>query len=151
MIIYSCKVLIKQILLFTNFTLLQTEHRNRIHNRFCQPWIQTVCQLKMPCIWSIQSRTRASVSLYKINPANKTIKISYRTRIEFDIYLGINSDCLSTLIAVVGEHVLVALDAVGMIISQNVTVASKGIVTMVAKHFSLFRTKIIKSTNILQE
>jgi hypothetical protein len=52
-------------------------------------------------------------------------------------YLGVDSNDLAALVAVVGEHVLVALDAVGMVIPQYVAVARQGIVTMVAKHFLL--------------
>ena len=34
--------------------------------------------------------------------------------------LGVNTDDLAALVAVVGEYVLVALDAVGMVVSQDI-------------------------------
>ncbi len=36
------------------------------------------------------------------------------------LHLGVNADDLATLVAVVGEHVLVALDAVGVVVPQHV-------------------------------
>ena len=50
------------------------------------------------------------------------------------VYLWIDSDDLAALVAVVGEDILVALDAVGVVVPQDVTVASQGVVAVVAKH-----------------
>jgi len=48
--------------------------------------------------------------------------------------LRVNADDLAALVAVVGEDVLIALDAVGMVISEHVAVAGQAIVAMVAEH-----------------
>jgi len=48
--------------------------------------------------------------------------------------LGVNADDLAALVAVVGEDVLVALDAVGVIVPQNVAVSGEGVVAVVAEH-----------------
>jgi len=47
---------------------------------------------------------------------------------------GVDANDLSTLVAVVGKDVLVTLDAVGMIISQDIPVPGKAVVAVVAKH-----------------
>jgi len=52
--------------------------------------------------------------------------------------LGVNADDLATFVAVVGEHVLVALDAVRMIVPQDIPVASKAVVAMVTEHDCFF-------------
>ena len=71
--------------------------------------------------------------------------------------LGVNADDLAALVAVVGEHVLIALDAVRMIVPQDIPdngedskgdnncegiedkpVASEAVIAMVAKHDCLF-------------
>jgi len=52
--------------------------------------------------------------------------------------LGVNTDDLAALVAVVGEYVLVALDAVGMVVSQDIPVASKAVIAVVAEHDCFF-------------
>jgi hypothetical protein len=54
-------------------------------------------------------------------------------------YLWIDADDFSALVAVVGEHVLVALDAVGVIVAKHVPVAGQGVVAVVAKHLLLVK------------
>ena len=41
--------------------------------------------------------------------------------------LGVDADDLVALVAVVGEDVLVALDAVGVVLAQHVAVARQGV------------------------
>jgi len=60
--------------------------------------------------------------------------------------LRVNADDLAALVAVVGEDVLVALDAVGMVISEDVAVAGEAVVAMVAEHhFVLDLTVTVES------
>jgi len=48
--------------------------------------------------------------------------------------LGVDTDNLAALVTIVGEHVLVALDAVRMVLAQYISVAGKAVVTMMAEH-----------------
>ena len=48
--------------------------------------------------------------------------------------LGVDADDLAALVAVVGEHVLVALDAVGVVIPEDVPVPSQAVIAVVAEH-----------------
>ena len=48
--------------------------------------------------------------------------------------LGVNADDLAAFVAVVGEHVLVALDAVGVVIPEDVPVPSQAVIAVVAEH-----------------
>ena len=50
---------------------------------------------------------------------------------------GVDADDFAAFIAIVGEHVLVTLDTVGMVVAQHVTVTGQRVVTVVAKHFLL--------------
>ena len=50
--------------------------------------------------------------------------------------LGVDADDLAALVAVVGEHVLVALDAVGVVVPQDVPVPSQAVIAVVAEHVS---------------
>ncbi len=74
-------------------------------------------------------------------------------------YLRIDPNDLSTLVAIVGEHILVALDAVGVVVSKNIPekfwmsmsttlmrkgldaipVTSEAIIAVVAEHFLLVK------------
>merc|ERR1719193_910988 len=48
--------------------------------------------------------------------------------------LRVDANDLATLIAIVGEHAFIALNTVGMVLSQHVPVAGKAIVAVVAEH-----------------
>jgi len=48
--------------------------------------------------------------------------------------LRVDTDDLATLVAVVGEHALVALDAVRVVVPQDVPVAGQAVIAVVAKH-----------------
>jgi len=48
--------------------------------------------------------------------------------------LGVNSNDLSTFIAVIGEHIFIAFNAVGMVVPQDIPMTSKTVVTVVTKH-----------------
>jgi hypothetical protein len=48
--------------------------------------------------------------------------------------LRVDADNLVALVAVVSEHIFVALDTVGVIFPQHIPVASKAVVAMVAEH-----------------
>jgi len=48
--------------------------------------------------------------------------------------LRVNADNLATLIAVVSKHIFITLDTVRMVISQDIPVASKAVITMMAEH-----------------
>jgi len=48
--------------------------------------------------------------------------------------LGINANNFSTFIAVICKHILIAFDAVWVVISQGIPVTSKTVIAMVAKH-----------------
>jgi len=52
---------------------------------------------------------------------------------------GVDSDELVAFITIVGEYALVAFDAVGVVVPQNVSVACQGIITMMAKHLLLHK------------
>ena len=49
-------------------------------------------------------------------------------------YLRVDANDLATFVAIVGEDVLVALDAVGVVVPQDVAVAGQGVVAVVAEH-----------------
>ena len=51
--------------------------------------------------------------------------------------LGVDADDLAALVTVVGEHVLVALDAVGVVIPQDVPVPGEAVIAVMAEHVSL--------------
>ena len=51
--------------------------------------------------------------------------------------LGVDANDLAALVAIVGEHVLVALDAVGVVIPEDVPVPSQAVIAVVAEHVSL--------------
>jgi len=51
--------------------------------------------------------------------------------------LGVDADNLTALVAVVGEHVLVALDAVGVVVPQDVPVPGQAVIAVMAEHVSL--------------
>ena len=51
--------------------------------------------------------------------------------------LGVDADDLTALVAVVGEHILVALDAVGVVVPQDVPVPGKAVIAVMAEHVSL--------------
>jgi len=54
--------------------------------------------------------------------------------------LGVDANNLSTLVTIVGEHILVTLDAVWVVVSQDIPVTSQTVVAMVAEHcFGLCR------------
>jgi len=48
--------------------------------------------------------------------------------------LGVDANDFAALITVVGEDILIALDAVGVVVSEHVPVSCKTVVTVVAKH-----------------
>jgi hypothetical protein len=48
------------------------------------------------------------------------------------VYLRVNADSLAALLASVGENALVALDAVGVLITQHVPLPGEGLVTLPA-------------------
>ena len=52
-------------------------------------------------------------------------------------YLWIDSNYFATFIAIIGKNIFVAFYAIWMIISQNVTMTGKRIITMMTKHFFL--------------
>ena len=52
-------------------------------------------------------------------------------------YLGVDPDDLLALVAVVSKDALVALDAVGMVVAEDVAVPGQGVVAVVAKHLLL--------------
>lgn len=47
-------------------------------------------------------------------------------------HLRVDADCLVALLADVGEHILVAFDAVGMLVAQHVALAGQTLVTLPA-------------------
>jgi hypothetical protein len=47
-------------------------------------------------------------------------------------YLGVNADGLVALLALVGENGLVALDAVRVVVAQDVAVAGEGLIALPA-------------------
>ena len=50
--------------------------------------------------------------------------------------LGVDANDLAALVAIVGEHILVALDAVGVVVPQDVPVPSQAVIAVVAEHVS---------------
>merc|ERR1719412_131709 len=51
--------------------------------------------------------------------------------------LAVDADDLAALVAVVGEHILVALDAVRVVIAEDVAVSRQAVVAVVAEHGAL--------------
>ena len=51
--------------------------------------------------------------------------------------LGVDANDLAALVAIVGEHILVALDAVGVVVPQDIPVPSQAVIAVVAEHISL--------------
>lgn len=47
-------------------------------------------------------------------------------------YLGVNADDFVALLAAIGEYALVALDAVGMLVSQDITLTSQRLIALPA-------------------
>ncbi len=61
----------------------------------------------------------------------------YVTTAKSKTNLRVDTDELSALVAVVGEHIFVALDAVRVVVPQHVAVPGQGVVAVVAEHLLL--------------
>jgi hypothetical protein len=73
--------------------------------------------LKKFTIWWVPYQSRWPVIFLKLSLKYKK---NINNRKCQGHHLGVNADDLATLVAVVGEHILVALDAVGVVVPQHV-------------------------------
>jgi hypothetical protein len=71
-------------------------------------------------------------------------------------HLGVNADGLVTLLASIGEHRLVTLDAVGMVVPENVALPCQGLVALPAAEVAgvpvlRHRLRVFSAENQLQQ
>lgn len=113
----------------------QTVSRNSCRSRSCPTWSQTACLPATCDTCCTRSRPHASAYLCRKGPANglrlapSLCVILQRIN---SSYLGVDSNDLIALLAVVGKHLLVALDTVGVVIAQHVPLSGQGVVAMPA-------------------
>lgn len=109
-------------------------NHNSCRSRSCRTWSQTACPPGTSCICCTGSTPRASAYLCRKDPerCSKSIKVSPTRQGSSRTNLGVDPDDLAALLAVVRKHILVALDAVGMVVTQHIPLSGQAVVALPA-------------------
>lgn len=111
----------------------QTVSHSSCRSKFYPTWSQTACRPGTCDTCCKGSTPRASACLCMKDPGSGKRRL-IKGRFQFNSlsHLRVNSDDFIALLAVIGKHILVAANAIGMIVPKHVALAGQGVVTVPA-------------------